>query len=136
MIMNVPSASATTNSSSLSFNSAGSTRVPVVTVNNCHWYDGNTKMDVNNKHLAKFWKAVDQYGGGHKFTPAGCNCSKDPHFHLIDYFMACIPKAQLQQMVEQTCMSLQEAFSEPIPPTTIRELLLRFFLCTFDYHTA
>ena len=122
--VNVPPASATTNTSSLGSQSAGS-RFPVVTVNDRHWYEGDTNVDVNGKHSARFWKVVDQYGRGHEFTP-GCDRSKDPKFRPIDYFMTCFPKAQLQQMVDQTNKSLEEAFPDPLPPITMGELL-RFF---------
>ena len=98
--------------------STASTRIPVATSNGRDWFDGDTKVDVNGKHSSRFWR-------GHEFTP-GCDRSKDPRYRPIDYFMACFPKTQLQEMEERTSEVLVNAFPEPLPPTTIGELL-KFF---------
>ena len=105
--------------------STASTKVPVTTANDRHWYDGDTKVDVNGKHSSRFWKVTDQYGRGHEFTP-GCDRSKEPRFRPINYFMVCFPKTQLQEMEERTSEALVNAFPEPLPPTSIGELL-KFF---------
>jgi Transposase IS4 len=103
---------------------SGSTRVPVVTVNNRHWYEGNCNVEVNGKHSSHYWKLQDQYGVGTEWTP-GCDRGPQKKFWPIDYFMALFPKQQLQEMHERTSKVLQEQ-TPPLQPTSIGEVL-KFF---------
>jgi hypothetical protein len=86
----VPPATAETRASAGS-TSTGSTQIPVVTVNDHHWYEGNCNVDMNGKHSSKYWKLQDQYGRGFEFTP-GCDSTRDKRFSLLDYFLAVFPK--------------------------------------------
>ena len=105
--------------------STNSSRVPVTSPNDRHWYDGNCNVEVNGKHSSRFWKLQDQYGRGTEFTP-GCDRGKAPKFSPLDYFLAVFPKKQLRQMQERTSIALTSATPKPLQPTTIGEIL-KFF---------
>ena len=111
---------ATSNSSS-----TNSSRVPVTTSNDRHWYDGNCNVEVNGKHSSRFWKLQDQYGRGTEFTP-GCDRGKCPKHSPLDFFLAVFPKAQLREMQERTSIALMNATPKALQPTTIGEIL-KFF---------
>ena len=114
-------------SSSESSNSTSTTssRVPVVTVNDRHWYEGNCNVEVNGKHSSKYWKLQDQYGRGTEFTP-GCDRGKNAQHKPIDFFFTVFPKKQLKEMQERTSAALLAAEPRPLQPTTIGEIL-KFF---------
>ena len=105
--------------------STTSTRVPVTTCNNRHWYDGNCNVEVNGKSSSRCWELQDQYGRGTEFTP-GCDCGKSPQFKPIDFFLAVFPKLQLRQMQERTSAALMNVQPKALQPTTIGEIL-KFF---------
>ena len=105
--------------------STTSTRIPVVTVNNRNWYEGNCTVEVNGKHSSKYWKLQDQYGRGTEFTP-GCDRGKDSQYKPLDFFLAVFPKKQLKEMQERTSAALLAAEPKPLQPTTIGEIL-KFF---------
>ena len=102
--------------------STGSSRTPVVTCNDRHWYEGNCNVEVNGKHSSRYWKLQDQYGRGTEFTP-GCDRGKAPSFKPIDFFLAVFPKLQLRQMQERTSIALMNAEPKALQPTTIGEIL-------------
>ena len=101
---------------------------PVAEAHGRKWYHGNTKADVNGKYPAKYWKMTDQYGRGREYTP-GCDHGKD-ELRPIDYFLACMPKEQLQEMESRTSVKLAKHGKSP---TSVGEVL-KFFgvliLCT------
>ena len=105
--------------------STASTKVPVTTSNDRHWYDGNCNVEVNGKSSSRCWKLQDQYGRGTEFTP-GCDRGKSPEFKPIDFILAVFPKSQLREMEERTSVALRNADPKPLQPTTIGELL-KFF---------
>jgi Transposase IS4 len=117
-------ATTTTAATSHSSSTSSSTKVPVVTVNGRHWYEGNCNVDVNGKHSSKYWKLQDQYGRGFEFTP-GCDQGPEQKFTVLDYFLAVFPRKQLQEMEERT-NNILESLNPQLQPTTVGEIL-KFF---------
>ena len=98
---------------------SSSVRIPVATVHNRQWFDGETDLPTNGPFVRKAWKLTCQCSG-REFSP-GC----DPHSNLkpIDFFMAVFPSSQLKLMVECTSKKLVE---EGSPKVTKGEILKWF----------
>jgi hypothetical protein len=72
--------------------------IPVDTVNNTEWCEGDVFLETNRPFTQKTWKFIDQHDG-REYTQ-GCDVNKE--WTPYDYFMAVFPKSQLSQMYALT----------------------------------
>jgi hypothetical protein len=99
-----PAANNTTPALATPASVASPSSVPVDTVNDLEWCEGQVHLETNGAVARRTWKFIDQYDG-RQYTP-GCDVNKE--WGPYDYFMAVFPKNQLSHMLALTNTKIRQ----------------------------
>jgi len=127
-----PTITAPTTAPAVSDDSSSIRTLPVASVNERDWFEGEVEAEINGPVANRFWRLSDQHTGAiytPNIDPKPTLFNRSDHsyrFEPIDCFMAVFPKEQMKLMIKETNNVLQV---NGLPLLTMGELLKWMGIC-------